>query len=207
MFKTQETKVFGSIRKVKHYGACGVILGMAALAMAFSTVSVSADELNANQNVPKAVQEAPKQEVPKQDETAKKNTTVDVVVDHSTVNKAVSEAKKAGLEVKQDSPVDAGVAESQEDLAKRQTAVEKDYANQATAVSSEIDGYKKDVVDNEREKKDVHDKNEEIRQDHEKAKKELKEKNDQIDEHNKENLAKYAKEQKAYEKKFELLLW
>ena len=25
MFKTQETKVFGSIRKVKRYGACGVI--------------------------------------------------------------------------------------------------------------------------------------------------------------------------------------
>ena len=201
MFKTQETKVFGSIRKVKRYGACGVILGMAALAMAFSSGTVSADELSANQNVSKTVQEAPKQEVPKQDETVKKNTTVDVVVDHSTVDKAVSEAKKAGLEVKQDSPVDAGVAESQEELAKRQTAVEKDYANQANTVSTEIDGYKKDVVDNEREKKDVHDKNEEIRQDHEKAKKELKEKNDQIDEHNKENLAKYAKEQKAYEKK------
>ena len=205
MFKTQETKVFGSIRKVKRYGACGVILGMAALAMAFSSGTVSADELSANQNVPKTVQEAPKQEVPKQDETVKKNTTVDVVVDHSTVDKAVSEAKKAGLEVKQDSPVDAGVAESQEELAKRQTAVEKDYANQANTVSTEIDGYKKDVVDNEREKKDVHDKNEEIRQDHEKAKKELKEKNDQIDEHNKENLAKYAKEQKAYEKKLEEL--
>jgi len=205
MFKTQETKVFGSIRKVKRYGACGVILGMAALAMAFSSGTVSADELSANQNVPKTVQEAPKQEVPKQDETAKQNTTVDVVVDHSTVDKAVSEAKKAGLEVKQDSPVDAGVAESQEELAKRQTAVEKDYANQANTVSTEIDGYKKDVADNEREKKDVHDKNEEIRQDHEKAKKELKEKNDQIDEHNKENLAKYAKEQTAYEKKLEEL--
>ena len=57
MFKTQETKAFGSIRKVKHYGACGVILGMAALAMAFSSGSVSADELSANQNVPKTVQE------------------------------------------------------------------------------------------------------------------------------------------------------
>ena len=45
MFKTQETKVFGSIRKVKRYGACGVILGMAALAVAFSSGSVSADEV------------------------------------------------------------------------------------------------------------------------------------------------------------------
>lgn len=205
MFKTQETKAFGSVRKVKHYGACGVILGMAALAMAFSSGGVSAAELSANQNVPKTVQEAPKQEVPKQDETAKKNTTVDVVVDHSIVDKAVSEAKKAGLEVKQDSPVDVGVVQGQDEFAKKQASVEKDYANQANTVSTEIDGYKKDVADNEREKKDVQDKNEEIRQDHEKAKKELKEKNDQIDERNKENLAKYAKDKKVYEQKLEEL--
>lgn len=195
MFKTQETKQFGSIRKVKKYGACGVILGMAALAMAFSSGSVSADELSANQNVPKTVQEAPKQEVPKQDGTAKKNTTVDVVVDHSTVDKAVSEAKKAGLEVKQDSPVDVGVAQGQDELAKKQASVEKDYANQANTVSTEIAGYKKDVADNETEKKHVQDQNEKIRQSHEKAKKELKEKNDQIDKRN-------DKAQKEYDRKY-----
>jgi len=205
MFKTQETKQFGSIRKVKKYGACGVILGMAALAMAFSSGSVSADELSANQNVPKTVQEAPKQEAPKQDETAKKNTTVDVVVDHSTVDKAVSEAKKAGLEVKQDSPVDVGVAQGQDELAKKQASVEKDYANQANTVSTEIAGYKKDVADNEREKKNVQDKNEEIRQAHEKAKKDLQEKNDQIDKRNDDAQKKYNQEYGKYleeEKKF-----
>lgn len=205
MFKTQETKAFGSIRKVKHYGACGVILGMAALAMAFSSGSVSADELSANQNVPKTVQEAPKQEAPKQDETAKKNTTVDVVVDHSTVDKAVSEAKKAGLEVKQDSPVDVGVAQGQDELAKKQASVEKDYANQANTVSTEIAGYKKDVADNETEKKHVQDENEKIRQAHEKAKKDLQEKNDQIDKRNDDAQKKYNQEYGKYleeEKKF-----
>lgn len=198
MFKTQETKAFGSIRKVKKYGACGVILGMAALAMAFSSGSVSADELSANQNVPKTVQEAPKQEVPKQDETAKKNTTVDVVVDHSTVDKAVSEAKKAGLEVKQDSPVDVGVAQGQDELAKKQASVEKDYANQANTVSTEIAGYKKDVADNEREKKHVQDENGKIRQAHEKAKKDLQEKNDQIDKRNNGAQKKYNLEYEKY---------
>ena len=205
MFKTQETKAFGSIRKFKKYGACGVILGMAALAMAFSSGSASADELSANQNVPKTVQEAPKQEVPKQDETVKKNTTVDVVVDHSTVDKAVSEAKKAGLEVKQDSPVDVGVAQGQDELAKKQASVEKDYANQANTVSTEIAGYKKDVADNEREKKDVQGANEKIRQDHEKAKKDLQEKNDQIDKRNDDAQKKYNQEYGKYleeEKKF-----
>ena len=198
MFKTQETKAFGSIRKVKKYGACGVILGMAALVMAFSSGSVSADELGANQNVPKTVQEAPKQEVPKQDETAKKNTTVDVVVDHSTVDKAVSEAKKAGLEVKQDSPVDVGVAQGQDELAKKQASVEKDYANQANTVSTEIAGYKKDVADNEREKKHVQDENGKIRQAHEKAKKDLQEKNDQIDKRNNDAQKKYNLEYEKY---------
>lgn len=198
MFKTQETKAFGSIRKVKKYGACGVILGMAALAMAFSSGSVSADELSANQNVPKTVQEAPKQEALKQDETAKKNTTVDVVVDHSTVDKAVSEAKKAGLEVKQDSSVDVGVAQGQDELAKKQASVEKDYANQANTVSIEIAGYKKDVADNEREKKHVQDENGKIRQAHEKAKKDLQEKNDQIDKRNNDAQKKYNLEYEKY---------
>ena len=195
MFKTQETKAFGSIRKFKKYGACGVILGMAALVMAFSSGRVSADELSANQNVPKTVQEASKQEAPKQDETVKKDTTVDVVVDHSTVDKAVSEAKKAGLEVKQDSPVDVGVAQGQDELAKKQASVEKDYANQANAVSTEIAGYKKDVADNESEKKNVQDENEKIRQNHEKDKNDLKEKNDQIDKRN-------DKAQKEYDRKY-----
>ena len=57
MFKTQETKVLGSIRKIKKYGACGVILGMAALAIAFSGGEVSADELVARQSVSNTVQE------------------------------------------------------------------------------------------------------------------------------------------------------
>lgn len=198
MFKTQETKAFGSIRKFKKYGACGVILGMAALAMAFSSGSVFADELSANQNVPKTVQEAPKQEAPKQDETAKKNTTVDVVVDHSTVDKAVSEAKKAGLEVKQDSPVDVGVAQGQDELAKKQASVEKDYSNQANTVSTEIAGYKKDVADNETEKKRVQNENEKIRQAHEKAKKDLQERNDQIDKRNNDAQKKYSLEYEKY---------
>ena len=40
-----ETKAYGSIRNSKSYGACGVILGMAVLGMAFSSPSVQADQL------------------------------------------------------------------------------------------------------------------------------------------------------------------
>lgn len=45
MVKSMETKAYGSIRNTKSYGACGVILGMAVLSMAFSSPSVQADQL------------------------------------------------------------------------------------------------------------------------------------------------------------------
>ncbi|VED98964.1 cell surface antigen [Streptococcus anginosus] len=41
--KSNETKTYGSIRKIKAYGACGVILGLAALAVATAQTSY-ADE-------------------------------------------------------------------------------------------------------------------------------------------------------------------
>ena len=45
MVKSMETKAYGSIRNTKSYGACGVILGMAVLGMAFNSSSVQANEL------------------------------------------------------------------------------------------------------------------------------------------------------------------
>ncbi len=94
MFKTQETKVFGSIRKVKHYGACGVILGMAALAMAFSSGSVSADEVKpsspATTEVAKPA-ESSKAEA-KTDETVKPVASPDL-------DSAVKKAQEVGIKV------------------------------------------------------------------------------------------------------------
>ncbi|MCW1022648.1 hypothetical protein OJ612_07670, partial [Streptococcus anginosus] len=42
--KSNESKTYGSIRKIKAYGTCGVILGLAALAVA-TTNGVQADEV------------------------------------------------------------------------------------------------------------------------------------------------------------------
>ena len=61
MFKTQETKVFGSIRKTKVAGACGVILALAMLGMAFNG-TVSADEVSTDKSV--AVEKKTEVEVP-----------------------------------------------------------------------------------------------------------------------------------------------
>lgn len=95
MFKTQETKVFGSIRKVKRYGACGVILGMAALAVAFSSGSVSADEVKpttpATTEVAKPTTETAKPEA-KPEETVKP-------VESPNLDSAVAKAKEVGIKV------------------------------------------------------------------------------------------------------------
>ena len=117
MFKTQETKVFGSIRKVKRYGACGVILGMAALAMAFSSGSVSADEVKpsspATTQVAKSATEVVKQETQKPetkaDETVKPVASPDL---DSAVKKAqevgikTTETEKVGYDTEEQAKAD-----------------------------------------------------------------------------------------------------
>ena len=81
MFKTKETKAFGSIRKTKVAGACGVILALGMLGMVFSS-TVSADE--ALTDKPVAVE---------------KKTEVEVPIAHENLDKAVTEAKNAGVKV------------------------------------------------------------------------------------------------------------
>ena len=48
MSRNAETKTYGSIRKVKHYGACGVILGVADIGADFFCVNLIADEYEGN---------------------------------------------------------------------------------------------------------------------------------------------------------------
>ena len=92
MFKTQETKVFGSIRKVKRYGACGVILGMAALAVAFSSGSASADEVKPSS--PATTEVAKPAESSKAE--AKTDETVKPVASPN-LDSAVKKAQKVGI--------------------------------------------------------------------------------------------------------------
>lgn len=140
MFKTQETKVFGSIRKVKRYGACGVILGMAALAMAFSSGSVSADEVKpsspATTEVAKAA-EAPKTEAKvapkveaKADETIKPVESADL---DSAVKKAqevgikTTETEKVGYDTEEQAKADekAQVSEIDKKIAEKEQNVKE----------------------------------------------------------------------------------
>lgn len=128
MFKTQETRVFGSIRKVKRYGACGVILGMAALAVAFSSGSVSADEVKpsspATTEVAKPTTETVKPET-KAEETVKPVESADL---DSAVKKAqevgikTTEKEKVGYDTEEEAKADekAQVAEIDKKIAEKE---------------------------------------------------------------------------------------
>lgn len=202
MFKTQETKAFGSIRKMKHYGACGVILGMAALAMAFASGGVSADEVNSNSNV--AVEKKAEFEVP---------------ISHENLDKAVAEAKDAGVKVEVGAVQDKGVATT-ETVASKQKEIEADYVKQEKEVSKVTSDYsaKVDQVTNERrviqnenqakqkayeeavneyeaEVKRIEAENKAILADNDTKQKEIKDENARIERDNAKKLADYKQAQ------------
>lgn len=94
--KNQVVKAYGSIRKIKSYGACGVILGLAALTIATSQTGY-ADQVEGKTQ--------PKQELVT-------NSTAGIV--RQQLNEAVTKAKNEGVKVVQDPTVDKGTVSSSE---------------------------------------------------------------------------------------------
>ena len=100
--KSNETKTYGSIRKIKAYGTCGVILGLAALAVVTAQTGF-ADEVskaepttvvpaNTATNLSDS-QPAPTQAAQQMiDQANQSQGTVNVQVDNSQVNQAAQAA-------------------------------------------------------------------------------------------------------------------
>lgn len=135
MLKSQEFKTYGSIRKTKVAGACGVILALGMLGIAFGSNSVSADEVSTDKLV-----------------VVEKKTEVDVPISHEKLDKAVTEAKNAGVKVEVGATQDKGAATS-ETVAEKQKEIEADYAKQEKNVKTVTDDYssKVDKTTKERE--------------------------------------------------------
>ena len=169
MFKIQEFKAYGSIRKMKVGGACGVILALAMLGMAFNG-TVSADEVSTDKSI-----------------SAEKKIEVEVSIAHDNLDKAVTEAKNAGVKVEVGAVQDKGVATS-ETVVSKQKEIEVDYAKQEAEVKQKTDEFKKTKTNNEAERQAVLAENERIAKD------------------NAEKEATYKKnvaDQKAYNEKVE----
>ena len=212
MSKTQEFKAYGSIRKTKVAGACGVILALGILGMGLQG-TVSADEVKPT--TPAAVE---------------KKTEVEVPIAHDNLDKAVTEAKNAGVKVKVGAVQDKGVATS-ETVAEKQKEIEADYAKQEKDVkavtadySSKVDKTTKESEAIEKENKNKQDKfekavtahkaevkrieaeNKAILADNAKKEADTKAENERVAKDNAEKEATYNKnvaDQKAYNEKVE----
>ena len=197
MSKTQEFKAYGSIRKMKVGGACGVILALAMLGMVFSSTA-SADEVSVNATENKTVLEVP--------------------IVHEKLDKAVAEAKEAGVKVEVGVTQDKGVA-STDTVAGKQKEIEADYAKQEEDVktvtadySSKVDkttkereeiekenkdkqdAYEKAVKDHEAEVKRINAENKAILADNDKKKKETEAENARIERDNAKKLDDYKRD-------------
>ena len=159
---SNEYKAYGSIRKTK-FGACGVILALAMLGIAFGSNNVSADEVKpstpATTEVAKPVEvpkteakpttEAPKTEA-KKEETVKSVESADL---DSTVKKAqeagikVTEKEKVGYDTEDEAKADekAQVVEIDKKIAEKQQNTKE--IKEAKAQNSKINADNKSVME------------------------------------------------------------
>ena len=176
MLKSNEYKTYGSIRKTKVAGACGVILALAMLGMAFNG-TVSADEVKPT--TPVAVE---------------KKTEVEVPISHENLDKAVAEAKDAGVKVEVGAVQDKGVATS-ETVAEKQKEIEADYAKQEKEVKAVTDNYSSKVDKTTKEREVIEKENKDKQEAYDKAVTDHKAEVKRIEAENKAILADNAKKE------------
>ena len=188
MLKSQKFKTYGSIRKTKVAGACGVILALGILGMGLQG-TVSADEVSTDKPV-----------------VVEKKTEVEVPISHENVDKAVAEAKNAGVNVEVGAVQDKGVATS-ETVAEKQKEIEADYVKQEKEVKKVTTDYTNAKTNNEAERKVIQAENERIAKDNAKKEADYKSSvaeqkafNEKVEKENSDLKADYEKKQAIYEK-------
>ena len=189
MSKGQEYKAYGSIRKMKTGGACGVILALVMLGMVVSTGSVSADEVSTDKPV-----------------AVEKKSEVDVPISHDSLDKAVKEAKEVGVKVEVVAFQDKGVATS-ETVAEKQKEIEADYVKQEKEVKKATTDYTNAKSTNESERKEIQAENERIKRDNAKKEADYKSSlaeqkafNEQVEKENADLKSQYDKKLETYNK-------
>ena len=205
-----ETRAFGSIRKTRRWGTCGVILGLAALGLI--TSPVRADErVNPNPATnAKSLQDSPTVDSTKDQGSAEKSIgSVEVTVNREKVESAVSAAKEAGLVVKE-TEVDGGLVTNSDELAKKTAEIESSYDKQATTIVDESEKYKKEVETRKKEIETITTENKEKQDSYDKAKAQYEKdlvdantKNAQIDKENQEKNERLKAERERVAKENE----
>ena len=205
-----ETRAYGSIRKTRRWGTCGVILGLAALGLL--TSPVGADErVNPNPATnAKSLQDSPTVDSTKDQGSAEKSIgSVEVTVGREKVESAVSAAKEAGLIVKE-TEVDGGLVTNSDELAKKTAEIESNYDKQASTVVDESRKYREEVANRKEEIKTITTENKEKQDSYNKAKAQYDSdladattKNAQIDKENQEKNERLKAERERVAKENE----
>ena len=176
MLKSNQYKAYGSIRKTKVAGACGVILALGILGMGLQG-TVSADEVSTDKTV-----------------AVEKKTELEVPISHENLDKAVTEAKNAGVNVEVGAVKDKGVATS-ETVAEKKKEIEADYAKQEKNVKTVTDDYSSNVDKTTKEREVIEKENKAKQEAYEKAVDSHKAEVKRIEAENKAILADNAKKE------------
>ena len=136
-----ETRAFGSIRKTKCWGTCGVILGLASLSL---LSPVLADEITENKatNAPYAQTNPSSISTDNQGKSGQKQGALPIQVPHTELDSAVDKARDAGLVVVKENTVDKGIAETETDANAKLADIKQDYANQKEQIEKKVEEYK-----------------------------------------------------------------
>ena len=138
---------------------CGAVLGTALIA--FADKAVFADEVtettststvevattgNPATNLPEAQGEMSQVAKASQAKAGSKDSALPVEVSSADLDKAVADAKSAGVKVVQDETKDKGTATTATENAQKQDEIKSDYAKQAEEVKITTEAYKKEVA-------------------------------------------------------------
>ena len=138
---------------------CGAVLGTALIA--FADKAVFADEVtettststvevattgNPATNLPEAQGEMSQVAKESQAKAGSKDSALPVEVSSTDLDKAVADAKSAGVKVVQDETKDKGTATTATENAQKQDEIKSDYAKQAEEVKTTTEAYKKEVA-------------------------------------------------------------
>ena len=154
----QKREVFGFRKSKVAKTLCGAVLGAALIAVADQ--QVLADEVtetnstanvavtttgNPATNLPEAQGEATEAASQSQAQAGSKDGALPVEVSADDLNKAVTDAKAAGVNVVQDQTSDKGTATTAAENAQKQAEIKSDYAKQAEEIKKTTEAYKKEV--------------------------------------------------------------
>ena len=138
---------------------CGAVLGTALIA--FADKAVFADEVtettststvevattgNPATNLPEAQGEMSQVAKESQAKAGSKDSALPVEVSSADLDKAVADAKSAGVKVVQDEIKDKGTATTATENAQKQDEIKSDYTKQAEEIKTTTEAYKKEVV-------------------------------------------------------------